>query len=105
MEIIFIGIISIYSYYFMKSVLKNTPGDCQLTAPEKIRVIITLLLNTPLSWAIYYLGWKNKLPTKAKQVNKYIRNIILVIITIGIISIILLPILSAINPPGHMPAQ
>jgi hypothetical protein len=105
MEIIIIAIVSVYSYYFMKSVLKNTPRDCELTRPEKIRVIVTLILSTLFSWIIYYLGWKNTLPTKAKQVNTYLRNIVLIIIAIGIISIVLLPIWAAINAPGHTLTQ
>lgn len=88
-------LISAYSYYFMNKVLDTTSKDCELTKNEKIQVIITLLLNTVISWGIYSFGWKKRLPTKAKQVDKYLKNIILSLIGIGIAGIILAIVISA----------
>ena len=90
-------LISAYSYYFMNKVLKTTAKDCALTKSEKIQVIITLLLNTVISWGIYSFGWKKKLPTKSKQVDKYLKNIILSLIAIGVIGIVLAILLNALK--------
>lgn len=98
MNAIYLIVIFIYTYYFMQKVIKNTPVDCELTKSEKIQVIITLFLSTIISWIIYHFGWKDKLPTKAKQVNLYVRNMIVTSVIIGITGIIIIFILEAINP-------
>jgi len=40
-----------------------------LSGGEKIIIWILCLLNPILSGAIFYYGWKKKLPVKAKQAN------------------------------------
>jgi len=98
MNIILLLILSIYTYFFMKKVLKNTPEDCPLTKSEKIQVILLLLFNTLISWIMLSLGWRKMLPTKSKQVNHYMRNIILIIVAIGVLAVILTLDLTALNP-------
>ena len=80
-NLIFIGV-SVYSYYFMKKILKER-SDGPLVRDEKITIILTLIFNTLISFLIYYLGWKNKLPQKAEQVKKYLRKIILILLLIA----------------------
>jgi len=99
--VLFIAL-SFYSYYFMDRTLKNTPKDGPLTKKEKIQVIILLILNTIFSWAIFSFGWKNKLPTKSKQVNKYFKNIFISLIGIAIVAVILSALLIATNPASQI---
>ena len=86
-----------YSYFFMKKVLDNTTVDGPLTKNEKINVIITLIVATLPAYFIYYFGWKEKLPIKAKQVNKYVWNIIGWLVAIGIIGILVAILLVAVK--------
>lgn len=97
--------LSVYSWYFMQKVLKSTPRDCRLTKSEKIQVIITLLLNTIVSWAIYNYGWKKRLPTKSRQVNIYVKNIIIALIVIALVAFFIAIVLIAINPVGQINQQ
>lgn len=83
--LILIGV-SAYSYYFMSKVLKER-ADGPLTKDEKITIIITLVLNTLISYLIYYFGWKDKLPQKAQQVKKYFWKIILALVLIALLAI------------------
>ena len=41
----------------------------QLTGGEKLYIWIASLLNPIFSGAVFYYGWKNLLPRKAKQAN------------------------------------
>lgn len=82
--LIFIGV-SVYSYFFMRKVVKER-SDRPLTKDEKITVIVTLILNTLISYLIYYFGWKDKLPQKAQQVKSYLWKIILALILIAVIA-------------------
>lgn len=83
-NLIFIGV-SIYSYFFMRKVVKES-ADGPLTKDEKITIIITLVLNTLISYLIYYFGWKDKLPQKAQQVKSYLWKIILALVLIALFS-------------------
>jgi glycerol uptake facilitator-like aquaporin len=101
-QLIYTIALSAYSYYLMSKVLKNTPKDCELTKNEKTQVIILLLLNTLISWVIFSFGWKQKLPTKTKQVNKYLRNILVTLLVIALVSFFLAIVLIAINPARQL---
>lgn len=81
----------------MKKVLDRTPTDCPLTKEEKLNVIITLIIGTLPAYFIYNFGWKAKLPTKAKQVTKYVWNIIGWLVGIGVVGILVAIMLVAIN--------
>lgn len=83
-NLIFIGV-SVYSYFFMRKVVKER-SDGPLTKDEKFTVIITLILNTLISYFIYYFGWKDKLPQKAQQVKSYLWKIILALVLIAVIA-------------------
>lgn len=99
--ILFIAL-SLYSYYFMDRTLKNTQKDGPLTKNEKIQVIALLIFNTIFSWAIFSFGWKSKLPTKSKQVNKYLKNIFITLIGIAIVGVALSVLLVAVNPASQI---
>jgi len=86
----------------MDKVVKETPNDCALTKSEKIQVIILLIFNTLISWAIFSFGWKKNLPTKSKQVNKYLKNIIFTLVGIALLGIITTIVLVATNPSAQM---
>ena len=101
-QYLFIIVTSVYSYYFMNKVLKSTPKDCELTKSEKTQVILLLLLNTLISWAIFSVGWKNKLPTKSAQVNKYVKIMILTLVGVAIAGFVLSILLVALNPAGQI---
>lgn len=89
---------SLYTYFFMRHVLKKTPKDSELTKSEKIQTIILLILNTLFSWLILYFGWKKKLPQKARQVKKYFLWIMGILLGIAVLGIIVAVILLAIHP-------
>ena len=86
----------------MKKTLKNTLKDGPLTKKEKIQIIILLIFNTIFSWAIFSFGWKNKLPTKSKQVNRYIKNILITLVGVAIVAVIFSVLLVAINPAAQI---
>lgn len=92
-NLIFIGV-SVYSYIFMRKIIKERT-DGPLTKDEKITIIITLVLNTAISYLIYYFGWKDKLPQKAQQVKAYLWKIILALVLIAIIAFVLVFLLTA----------
>ena len=83
-NLIFIGV-SVYSYYFMKKVLKER-SDGPLAKDEKITIILTLIFNTLISYFIYYYGWKNKLPQKAQKVKNYLWKVLLILILIALMA-------------------
>lgn len=95
-------VLSLYSYYFMDRTLKNTQKDGPLTKNEKIQVIALLIFNTIFSWAIFSFGWKKKLPTKSKQVNKYLKNIFITLIVIAIAGVLFSMLLIAVNPASQI---
>ncbi len=92
--------LSAYAFYFMRKVSKETRADSPLTKNEKIQVIILMLLNTLISWAIFYFGCRNKLPTKAKQVKRYFLTILGVLVGIGIIAFIAAFVLISLSKQG-----
>ncbi len=63
-----------------------------LTTKQKFFMVILCFLNPIIAGAIFYYGWKNKLPIKAKQAN----NISLLVFAIPIIIFIGLAILISI---------
>jgi hypothetical protein len=85
----------------MEKVLKESK-DGELTKTEKIQVIILLIFNTLISWVIFYLGWREKLPIKLRQVNRYLKNILLALLLIAFLGILVAVILVAINPARQM---
>ncbi len=95
-------VLSVYSYYFMNNTLKHTPKDGPLTKNEQIQVIILLIFNTLFSWAIFSFGWKKQLPTKSKQVNRYLKNIIITLVGIAIVAVFVSILLVAINPSAQI---
>ena len=66
-----IVVVPFYAVYFKDKVLERTEKDATLTADEKIKVLITEFLNPLFTGAIYYYGWKEKLPRKAREANEY----------------------------------
>jgi membrane protease YdiL (CAAX protease family) len=101
-NLVFTILIAAYAYYFMTSVLKRTKKDAPLTGNEKTQVIIMLILSTVVSWAILYFGWKDKLPTKAHQVAKYVKWIIGILLGTALLGIIVAVLLVAINPRAQI---
>ncbi|MFZ2026337.1 MAG: hypothetical protein WAV30_03570 [Microgenomates group bacterium] len=95
-------ILTLYSYYLMSRTLKNTQKDGPLTKSEKVQVILLLIFNTIFSWAIFSFGWKKQLPIKSKQVNRYMKNILITLIGIAIAGVILSALLIAINPAAQI---
>lgn len=71
----------IVAVLYMSSVLKKNFVDCPLTLQERLVVICTSIFSPVISGAIYYYGWKQKLPTKAKQAN----TISLVVVFLGLV--------------------
>lgn len=99
--IIFIAL-TLYSYYFMNKTLQNTSKDGPLTKNEKTQVIGLLIFNTIFSWAILSMGWKKQLPMKAKQVNRYMKNIFISLIVIAIVGVLFSVVLVAVNPAAQI---
>ena len=81
----------------MKKVLDTTPSDCELTKNEKIQVITTMVLSTLFAWLVFNAGWKNKLPTKVAQVNKYLKNMTIGLVVIGIIGVLISVVMVALS--------
>jgi len=100
-QTMFLILVSAYTYYFMDKVLKSNPKDGALTKNEKIQVIILLIFNTLISWAILSFGWKKKLPIKSKQVNRYVKVILVSLVVIAIIAVFIAIILSATIRKSH----
>lgn len=88
----------VYAFYLQRKVAKNATSDSPLTTTEKIQVIATLLLNPLISFAIYYYGWKDKLPQKAKMVKTYLFRIIIALLLIAIISFLLAIFFITVKP-------
>ncbi len=98
MELIIGLVFSVYSYLFMKSVIKHTTQDGPLTKSEKIQVIVCLIFNTLISWIIFHFGWRKTLPIKAAQVNRYGKRILLLLIGIAFLGILSSVLLVVANP-------
>lgn len=60
--------------YLLKSAKKQVPdgtvSEESLTGQEKVKIWILCLLDPILAGAIFYYGWKKKLPKKGKQANQ-----------------------------------
>lgn len=102
LQLLVIIILCAYSFFIMNRAIKNSSPDAQLSTAEKIQVILLLIFNTLPSWLIFHLGWKKKLPVKAKQVTKYLFVIIGVLVGLAILGIVVAVLLVAINPAGQM---
>lgn len=63
--------VSLWFTYRLTTKVLALGNNNNLNNGEKTTVILTELANPLISWAFYYYGWKEKLPTKAKQANKY----------------------------------
>lgn len=92
-NLIIVGV-SLYSFFFMRKVVKER-SDGPLTKDEKFTVIATLIFTPLISYFIYYLGWKDKLPQKAQQVKSYLWKIILALVLIAVIAFGIALLLSA----------
>ncbi|MBP9818170.1 hypothetical protein KBC75_05510 [Candidatus Shapirobacteria bacterium] len=93
--IIFIATL-IYAYFYGKKIL-DTGVDGELTKSEKIQVIAMMLINTPAAMVFYDYWWRQKLPIKAKQSNKYLWNMVKVylwFVGLGIATVITLVTIS-----------
>lgn len=79
-------IVFVSSFMFMRKV-KSQVVDGQvindsLTKKEKIIVWIASLLQPIIAGAVFYYGWKKKLPAKAKQAN----NISLIVFLLWLVA-------------------
>lgn len=101
-QLLFVILLSAYTFYFMNNVIKKSRADGLLASGEKLQVILLLIFNTLPSWLIFYLGWKKKFPKKAKQVNKYLFIIIGTLVGLAILGVVVSILLIAINPAGQM---
>lgn len=61
----------IFSIYYKSKVIEDNSKDSELTSKEKLIVLLTTFLSPVIAGAVYYYGWKKKLPIKARQANKY----------------------------------
>lgn len=73
-----------YILYLTNKIEKNSLVDGPLTKNEKIQVILTIILNPIIAGGFYYYCWRNKLPIKAKQANKYSIIIFILWLIIGV---------------------
>jgi predicted cation transporter len=70
----------VYAYYLRTKILKDTKVDGPLTNQELIGVLITLVINVLISGSIYYFSLYKKLPKKAKDINKYVILILIIVL-------------------------
>lgn len=70
---ILFALVLIASILFMvrakKHVKDGSHDDRALAGEEKILIWVLCVLNPILAGAVFYYGWKTKLPTMAKQAN------------------------------------
>lgn len=73
MNFIFIGIFIgtiILEIYTKKKLTPGQISEDPLSGGEKTLIWIFCILNPFLAGAIFYYGWKNRLPVKAKAANR-----------------------------------
>lgn len=81
----------VFGIWFMvqkkKGVLAEQPLLNPLTGKEKILVFILCVIDPIILGAIFYYGWKNKLPQQAKTANRlsWIAGVFFVIVFLAII--------------------
>lgn len=63
----------------------NQIDESPLSTKEKVICWILCILNPVMAGAIFYYGWKKKLPKKAEQANKISWMALGTIIAIGIV--------------------
>jgi hypothetical protein len=71
-----IGLVSfIGSFVLMNNVKSKVPqgqeDQSPLTSQERMWVLIACIFSPLFSQAVYYYGWKKKLPVKAKAANNW----------------------------------
>lgn len=84
---LYAAVILAFVFFLVHKTEKTKNSTSELTSGEKVQVIITELLLPIIAGAFYYYCWKNKLPKKASQANKY--SILTFLVWIGIVIIIL----------------
>ncbi len=84
----FVGTI-IYLVKMRRSVPEGEVTSESLSKKEKIMVWIFCFLNPILAGAVFYYGWKRKLPIKAKEANKISIGAFSIEVILGILSIFL----------------
>ncbi|HQU08195.1 MAG: hypothetical protein B7X04_03825 [Parcubacteria group bacterium 21-54-25] len=64
----------------------DQPDQSPLTSQEKTYVFITCFFSPLLAQAVYYYGWKKKLPVKAKSANNlgWVAILVLIVFWVGI---------------------
>lgn len=72
-----------------KSVPEGQVVADPLTGKQKLAMWVLCFMNPVLSGAVFYYGWKNKLPTKAKQANQISLWAFFILILLGIASFVL----------------
>ncbi len=60
----------IYMIHKRRPVAKGEALDAPLTRGEVIAVTVFCLLDPILTGAIFYYGWKKRLPVKSRQANR-----------------------------------
>jgi len=66
-----------------------------LTGQEKLMTWILCFLNPVITGAIFYYGWRKKLPVKAKSVNQISLWAFLIIIIVAVLAIFLIGLIKA----------
>ncbi len=82
-NLISLGVLA-YILYFINKIEKKYKKDGPLVGSEKLQVIVTEALAPILAQSFYYYCWRNELPMKAKQANRYGWIVIGIEILIGI---------------------
>jgi hypothetical protein len=71
-----VGLVSFASSFTLMNIVKSKVPEGQqdqspLTSHEKTWILVTCTFSPLFSQAVYYYGWKKKLPVKAKSANKW----------------------------------
>ncbi|MDB5259718.1 MAG: hypothetical protein JWO73_926 [Candidatus Taylorbacteria bacterium] len=94
-KIIFLVAIVICVAFMLKKKSKLSEGQTSsepLLGNEKLIIWIICLLNPIWGGAIFYYGWKNKLPVKAKSANQislwaFFIELVLAVVAFALLSI------------------
>lgn len=85
------GLISIISSFVLMSKVKKVVPDgqqvqTQLTSKERNYVLLMSVLSPLVTQAVFYYGWRKKLPVKATSANKlgWIGFVIAIILWLGL---------------------
>lgn len=89
-QIIFL-IVLIATIYLMSKTKKQVPdgqtSQEPLTGQEKLMIWILCFLNPIIAGAIFYYGWKTKLPVKAKSANQISLWAFLILIIVAVLAV------------------